>query len=140
MTGRLSELLSDASLNWEYPFPYIEYEMSPFKEYYHEFPEPFLMYINQEVVRDSVRGKDFKEIVEFTFARYGIDFNNPTFTLRTVRENFYYYLKSKNKSRLEVLRLRELFENDSIFKNYIDSRLKFTNEILSKNSVSGKYL
>lgn len=131
--------MTDPNLTWEYPFPYIEYEMSPFREYYKDFAEPFLMYINEEKIRDSLRAQDFKELIEFTFARYGIDYNNPTFTLNTVRENLYYFLKSKNKTKVEMIRLRELFDNDSVFKSYIDSRLDYTNQILSKNNISGKY-
>ena len=92
---RLANLLSDETLTWELPYDYIEYEMSPFREYYAEFPEAFIMYMNEEKVRDSLKGNDFKELIQFTFARYGVDYLHPAFSLNNVREHFFFYLKSK---------------------------------------------
>jgi hypothetical protein len=129
--------LTDPTLDWEMPYNYVDYEMSPLREYYSEFPEAFLMYINEEKVRDPLKGKDFQKLIQFTFARYGVDYLHPAFTLRNVREQFYYYLKSKRKTHVEVQRLREMFDNDSIFKAYIQSRLDYTNKILSKDHLKG---
>ena len=137
---RLAHLHSDPTLTWELPYEYIEYEMSPFREYYAEFPEQFIMYMNEEKVRDPIKGKDFKELVQFTFARYGVDYLHPAFSLKNVREQFFYYLKAKRKSEVEVQRLRELFDNDSVFKTYIQSRVDYTNKFLSRDNFKGKGL
>ena len=138
MQQRLDEIDTDTTLEWELPFHLIEYELSPFREYYKEFPEAFLMYLNEETVRDPIKGVDFKLLVQFTFARYGVDFQHPAFTLRNVREHFYYYLKSRRKGEVKVQRLRELFDNDSVFNSYIKGRVDFTNKLLSEDNLDGQ--
>ena len=95
------------------------------------------MYLNKEKIVDSENLEDFQDVVHFTFSRYGVDYLHPTFNLDAVREKFYYYLKSKNKIEVETKRLKEMFENDSIFKSYIDSRVNFSNKFLSKTNQSG---
>lgn len=135
---RLGNLHTDESLNWEYPINYVEYELSPLREYYAEFPEAFLMYLNEEIVRDPLKGEDFKLLVQFTFARYGVDFMHPGFNLRNVREQFFYFLKSRRKNEVEVQRLRELFDNDSVFDDYIKSRVNEADLLLSKEHLNGK--
>lgn len=124
-------------MDWELPFEYVEYELSPLREYYNEFPEAFLMYVNEEVVRDPLKGEDFKLLVQFTFARYGVDYMHPAFTLRNVREHFYYYLKSRRKSQVEVQRLRELFDSDTVFDAYISSRVDEADRLLSEENWDG---
>jgi len=135
-------LLSDPktfeNLTLEFPVPFISKEFSPFREYYHCFPETFIRYLNQEKFKKPEAFNDFEQIVKFTFARYGIDYANPTFNLKDVRERLYYYFKNKRKTFVETQRLKELFESDTVFRDYIQSRADFSEKLFSKEQTSGK--
>ena len=138
MVNRLQMLFSDSSLNWEMPFKFVRHELSPYVEYYQDFPEAFIMYMNEEPLRDPVKAHHFQDIVKFTLARYAIDFNHPLFHLDYVRKKFFLYMKKKHRERVQVQRLKEILENETTFKKYIDERVDQLNQFVNSEANEGK--
>jgi hypothetical protein len=138
----LTDLLNDESvlnkLNWEFPVPFIANEFSPFREFYNIFPEGFLTYINEQKIQDHHLLEDFNQIVKFSFARYGIDFANPTFNLKDARERLYLYFKSKRKEMVRKQRLKEMFESDTVLKAYLQSRIDFSKDLFDETNTSSR--
>ena len=137
---RLSNLDDDRTLHWQSPFPLIRQELSPFKDFYATFPEPFLCYINEEEVRDPAKGKHLSKVVKLTFARYGIDFLHPSFHLEHARKKLYQFFQNAHKGRVQIDRLKELFEGDGALKKYIDRRVHFIDQILGDDCYDGMFI
>lgn len=124
-------------MKWQIPFILVKEELSPFKDFYQLFPEPFLCYINELEIRDPAIGKNLKKTVEMTLARYGIDFMHPMFHLQHARKKLFQYFMNSHKGGVQVERMKELLDGDKIMKEYIDSRIEFINDILGEENYTG---
>lgn len=137
MEARLQNLLTDKSLDWEIPFTYNPYELSPYKDYYKRLPEGFIMYINQEPMIEPLKARSFKKLVEFTLARYGIDYLHPCFHLEALQKKLYLLFKNEKMNNVKAQRAREVLENETTFKKLVDDRIGEIDKFFSKESMSG---
>ena len=137
MEKRLKNIFEDKTLDWEIPFFYNPYELSPYKDFYEKLPEGFIMYINEEPMVEALKARKFEELVQFTLARYGIDYLHPSFKLSVLQKRLYYFFKSKRVSATKSQRSREVLEDETTFHRLVDGRLGELERFFSKENMSG---
>ena len=96
--------------------------MLPTRNYYKEFPEAFLSYLNQTDLQNPYQCKNYVEVVKGNLFRIGVDYLNPTYDREEVKEKLGMFFTSQNNLHQKFQEFHDFISDRKMFDDHLRER------------------